>query len=200
MTSPSWDPRQYLRFERERARPWHDLIARVADLTPTTVVDLGCGPGHLTATLAQRWPQAQVLGIDSSPAMINEAAGHARPGRLEFRLGEIEDWQPTAPVDLIVANAALQWVPTHVELLRRWLTGALTPTGALAVQMPANRDGRSSAAMRQVATSAGWVDRLGDVSRGSAPGAEGSAVQEPVEYAEALAALHGVAEVDVWET
>jgi trans-aconitate 2-methyltransferase len=200
VTSPSWDPRQYLRFESERARPWHDLISRVAALTPASVVDLGCGPGHLTATLAQRWPGAHVLGVDSSAAMIAEAAAHAVPGRLEFTLGEIESWRPAAPVDLLVANAALQWVPNHVQLMRSWLTGALAPGGALAIQVPANRDGRASAAMRQVATSPRWADRLGQVARGSGPGAEGSSVREPAEYAEALAALDGVAEVDVWET
>src|SRR6185503_7090921 len=116
-SSPSWDPDQYLRFEAYRTRPWQDLVARLADLRPTTIVDLGCGPGHLTATLLDRWPTARIVGVDSSAAMIEKAARETVPGRLEFRLGDIEGWRPDAPVDLIISNAALQWVPTHLDLI-----------------------------------------------------------------------------------
>ena len=199
MTSPSWDPRQYLRFESERARPWHDLTARLAGLTPTTVVDLGCGPGHLTATLSDRWSDAHVLGVDSSPAMIETAATLTRPGHLEFQLGEIESWRPPRPVDVVISNAALQWVPTHLELLRSWLEGALAPGGVLALQVPANRDADASQVMRRVANSPRWADRLAAVSRGSGPGASNSSVREPIEYADALGAAGGV-DIDVWET
>jgi trans-aconitate 2-methyltransferase len=199
MTSPSWDPRQYLRFESERARPWHDLTARLADLAPASVVDLGCGPGRLTATLSDRWPDAHVLGVDSSPAMIETAGALVRPGRLEFELGEIETWRPSRPVDLVISNAALQWVPTHLDLLRSWLTGALVPGGALALQVPANRDADASLVMRRVANSPRWADRLAAVSRGSGPGASNSSVREPIEYADALGSAGGV-DVDVWET
>ena len=88
-SSPSWDPGQYLRFEEQRARPWHDLLGRLTDIDPKTVVDLGCGPGHLTTTLVDRWPAARVTGVDSSPSMIEEAAPRTRPGRLEFVRGSI---------------------------------------------------------------------------------------------------------------
>lgn len=199
MTSPSWDPGQYLRFEAERARPWHDLTARLAGRDPATVVDLGCGPGHLTATLADRWPGARVVGVDSSPAMIESAAVLTRPGRLEFRLGEIEAWRPDPPVDLVISNAALQWVPTHIDLLRVWLTTALAAGGMLALQVPANRDADASQIMRHVATSPRWADRLAAISRGTGPGASNSSVREPIEYADALGAAGGV-EIDVWET
>ena len=113
----AWDPAQYLMFESERARPFHDLVHRVDVDAPKRVVDLGCGPGNVTATLLDRWPAATVQGIDSSPEMIAKAAQLAGP-RLSFAVGGIEAWQPDGPVDVIVSNAALQWVPTHAQLLR----------------------------------------------------------------------------------
>ena len=96
-STTSWDPGQYLKFEAERARPFHDLVAQVAHRSPTTVVDLGCGPGHLTATLAERWPAARVTGVDSSAEMIEATRDVAVPGRLEFTLGTIEDRRRTPP-------------------------------------------------------------------------------------------------------
>src|SRR4051812_5984915 len=104
--SPSWDPALYLRFERERARPWHDLVARLDPARPPrTIVDLGCGPGHLTATLAERWPDATITGVDSAPEMIAKAAAHGRSGRLHFVEDDMAQWRPEQPVDLIISNA-----------------------------------------------------------------------------------------------
>ena len=101
-----WDPGQYLRFGDERGRPFGDLLARVNAEAPGLVVDLGCGPGNLTAMLAERWPQAQVLGVDNSPEMIAAAnAGISADGggRLSFTLADIRDWRPGHPVDVSVA-------------------------------------------------------------------------------------------------
>ena len=198
MTSPSWDPRQYLRFEAERARPWYDLLARLADLDPTNIVDLGCGPGHLTVTLADRWHFARIEGIDSSPEMIKLARSVAMPGRVQFTLGDIAEWSPAQPLDLIVSNAALQWLPDHLELLQTWVRRSLAPGGALAFQVPANRQARANEIFRAVAGSPRWADRLGAIAGGTGPSAARGSVREPREYAEALAAL-GCA-VDVWET
>src|SRR3954451_25304321 len=113
-----WDPTQYARFGSERSRPFFDLVGQVAADAPATVVDLGCGSGQLTATLAQRWPAANVLGIDSSREMIDQAAFQHAP-RLSFRLGEATDFTATG-VDVLISNAMLQWVPGHPELLNRW--------------------------------------------------------------------------------
>jgi trans-aconitate 2-methyltransferase len=130
--------------------------------------------------------------------MIDQAAAHARPGRLEFVQATIEEWAPTEPVDLIISNAALQWVPSHLDLLGRWVRGALNPGGALAFQVPARRSTDAGQIMRGVATSPRWAVRLGAVAGGTAPSATGSPVREPVTYAHILARL-GCA-VDVWET
>jgi trans-aconitate 2-methyltransferase len=72
-----WNPGTYLQFGSERARPFLDLLTRVQAEDPEYVVDLGCGPGNLTALLSVRWPAAQVLGVDSSPEMIEAARAEA---------------------------------------------------------------------------------------------------------------------------
>ncbi|MBC7640057.1 MAG: methyltransferase domain-containing protein, partial [Rhodoferax sp.] len=112
---PSWDPLQYGRYAGERARPFADLLARVDVLAPRLVVDLGCGGGTLTASLAERWPDAEVVGVDSLPAMLEQAAPLAS-ARLRFELADVSRWRPGAPVDVLVTNATLQWVPGHLDL------------------------------------------------------------------------------------
>src|SRR5689334_15367445 len=130
-----WDPAVYRRFGSERSRPFFDLTGRIDAERPRAVADLGCGPGELTRTLAGRWPQARVTGVDSSPEMIAKAA--AGGGPVAFRLGDVRMWQPGPDTDVLVTNAVLQWVPEHRELLARW-AGQL-PAGAwLAMQVPGN--------------------------------------------------------------
>ena len=122
-----WDPAIYLEFADERARPFGDLMVQVLADSPEHVVDIGCGPGQLTASLADRWPQASVVGIDSSPTMIARAQTYAH-SHLRFEVQDLRTWHPAAPVDVIVSNATLQWVPEHRRLLPR-LHDALAPDG-----------------------------------------------------------------------
>lgn len=187
----SWDPEVYLRHEDARARPFHDLLARVHAVAPRRVADLGCGPGTLTRVLADRWPTAAVVGLDSSAAMIERAAEYAEPGRCEFALGDVCDWRPVEPVDVIVSNATLQWVPDHLALLASWVE-ALAPSGWMALQVPANFDARSHALMREVAATPRWRDSLAGTLR------HGDAVVEPERYVDVLARA-GCA-VDAWQT
>jgi trans-aconitate 2-methyltransferase len=162
-----WDPSTYLSFSGERSRPFFDLAGRVAAEAPGSVVDLGCGPGQLTAELARRWPHAKVLGIDSSAEMI-EAATAAQHGcdgfggRLSFERGDVRDFLPRQPVDVIISNAVLQWVPGHLDLLPRW-AGYLAPGGWLAIQLPGNFDQPSHAVLRELAASDRWRDQLSGV-------------------------------------
>jgi trans-aconitate 2-methyltransferase len=132
---PGWDPSRYLRYADERARPFLDLLARVPAESPRSVVDLGCGPGTLTALLKRRWPEADVVGIDSSPEMV----AAADPGLgVRVLCGDLRDWAPTAPVDVLVSNAALPWVPDHLSLLGGLLCH-VAPGGWLAFQVPLNQ-------------------------------------------------------------
>jgi trans-aconitate 2-methyltransferase len=191
-----WDPAQYLRFGEERSRPFFDLVARIGTDQPGLVVDLGCGPGQLTAALAQRWPGARVHGIDSSAEMISAAeqlrhdAPAASLGGLTFGRGDIRDWRPDEPVDVIVSNAALQWVPDHESLLLPWVA-ALAAGGRLAFQVPGNFDQPSHAILRELAGSPRWRSLLADVplNRQAA---------DPAAYVDLLS--RGGCSVDAWET
>ena len=144
-----WDPTRYLQFSEERSRPFVDLLARVRATDPRTVVDLGCGPGQLTATVADRWPKAEVRGFDSSPTMIERAAEHAS-ARISFSVLDAREWRPDAPVDVLVSNATLQWIPGHRGLLAGWV-GALAPGGWLAFQVPGNFDEPSHRLLHELA-------------------------------------------------
>jgi trans-aconitate 2-methyltransferase len=185
-----WDPGQYERFADERSRPFFDLVRRIGAERPAIVADLGCGTGALTATLADRWPEAAVEGVDSSAEMIAAAAGLAVPGRLRFTLGDLRDWRPPAPADVVVSNAVLQWVPEHVSLLERWVV-CLRPGGWLAFQVPGNDESPSHSLLAALRRSPRWRDVAGE-------GRSGHRVLEPGEYLERLGAL-GCA-VDAWET
>ena len=189
-----WDPTTYLRFADERARPFADLLARVGAEDPDVVVDLGCGDGSATATLAQRWPDARVSGVDSSPAMLAAAAALAVPGRLEFSAGDVRDWRPDAPVDVLVSNAVLHWVPGHPELLTRW-AGDLAPGGWLAVQVPGNQAAPTHVLLADLVAAPRWADRL---APGEDPALARDAVLDPAGYLDVLTAA-GLA-ADAWET
>ncbi|MFI6128837.1 trans-aconitate 2-methyltransferase [Micromonospora sp. NPDC051141] len=183
-----WDPSTYLRYSDERSRPFHDLLARVGAARPRAVVDLGCGPGTLTAGLAERWPGSRITGLDSSSEMVTRAAALAAP--VTFAVGDARDWRPAPDVDVLVANAVLQWVPGHRELLTRWAV-ELPPDAWLAFQVPGNFAAPSHRALREVAGRDRWRQPLAGLLR-EAP------VGEPVDYATLLTGA-GCA-VDAWET
>ena len=191
-----WDPSSYGEFNDFRDRPFFDLTARIGATAPAQVIDLGCGPGNLSATLAQRWPSAAVEGIDSSEAMIataRAAQGEHLPdrSRLSFTLADIARWAPDETTDVVVSNAALQWVPGHRELMLGWL--AVMRAGAwLAVQVPGNFGAPSHVLMRDLAASPRWRTRLDGVLR------HAGAVGEPAEYHELF--LRAGTCVEVWET
>jgi trans-aconitate 2-methyltransferase len=182
-----WDPAQYGRYSDERSRPYFDLVAQIGADDPEVVVDLGCGPGELTAGLAARWPGALVRGIDASAEMIERAP---RDAGVEFEVGDARGFDASG-VDVVVSNAMLQWLPEHVTLLARW-AGELNPGGWLAFQVPANFSAPSHRLMRDLAASGRWHARLEGVVQ------PGGTVAEPAEYFEMLTDAGLVA--DVWRT
>jgi trans-aconitate 2-methyltransferase len=217
MPSTSWDPDLYLRHADPRGRPFFDLTARIGATAPhawepRTVVDLGCGPGGLTAALADRWPGARVLGLDSSPQMVAKArAAHDagtdshRPN-LTFAQADAAAWNPDPATDVVVTNAMLQWIPGHLDLVGRWLDG-LAPGAWFAAQVPGNFAAPSHTLLRRLAESPRWAGKLGGIVRhgilrqGAGPdgsGPDGDAVAEPAGYL-LLLLSHGF-EADVWET
>ncbi|WP_036963656.1 methyltransferase domain-containing protein [Promicromonospora kroppenstedtii] len=177
-----WNPGAYLQYTDERSRPFTELVARVPE-SPTTIVDLGCGPGHLTPVLRARWPEAHVTGVDASPAMI-ERAREADPGT-EYVLADLSTDEHRA--DLVISNAALQWVPGHRDLLT---TLADRAAQTFAFQVPGNHDAPSHRLLREVAARAPYADVVGPVER--------RATADPGEYLEILARPGW--SVDAWET
>ncbi|MEU9607655.1 trans-aconitate 2-methyltransferase [Streptomyces sp. NPDC048057] len=200
-TAPIWDPRQYLRHSGHRTRPFLDLLGRIPDL-PTTggraprIADVGCGPGNVTALLAERWPDARITGFDNSPDMLDRAEkDHAGAtsggGWLDFRPADAAHWTPEEPYDLIVSNAALQWVPNHPESFARWIDG-LTPGGTFAFQVPGNYTAPSHALLGTLCGLPQWRQRLGGRGR------DYTYVLDPADYLVRLTDL-GCA-TDTWET
>lgn len=181
----TWDPALYLDFDDHRSRPFHDLLARVDARDPRRVVDLGCGPGHLTSVLSARWPDARVTAFDSSAEMV----AAARERGVEAERVDAQDWMPPPDTDVVISNAVLHWLPEHPDLLRRWL--AALPAGAwLAMGVPASFGLPSHVLVRELLDQPRWrgrVDLHGE-----------DAVLDPAGYAELFAAAG--AAVDVWES
>jgi trans-aconitate 2-methyltransferase len=136
LSADGWNPELYARFAAERRRPFEDLLALVSPVPGGRAVDLGCGPGALTRVLHEKVGASATLGIDASDAMLAKAAANAGDG-VTFERGDIADFAPAAPFDLVFSNAALHWVPDHPALLER-LTRAVAPGGQIAFQVPDN--------------------------------------------------------------
>lgn len=189
----SWDPTAYGRFSTERSRPLADLVAQVHTDTPQVVVDLGCGHGPATLSLAQLWPTARVVGVDASEAMLESARELDRDGRVEWVQSDLRQWDPAslgqAP-DVLVSNSTLQWVPGHLHLLDAWVT-ALAEGGFLALQVPGNFDAPSHRLMRETAE---HHERAGELTAAL----DLPAVGEPATYLRYLSRLD--CDVDAWET
>lgn len=188
----TWDPQQYEHFSDLRNRPFGDLMARVGAESPKRVIDLGCGNGPLTLTLADRWPAAGIVGVDSSESMLRRATELDQEGRVQWQHGDVATWrpEPEQSPDVIVTNATLQWVPDHFELIDRWLS-ELPAGGWFAMQVPGNFDAPSHRIIRELARE---HHRAGDL----AGALRESPVESPERYAQALAAH--CEHLDVWET
>jgi trans-aconitate 2-methyltransferase len=156
-----WSARQYLKFEDERTRPPRDLLAQVPLTSPRRVVDLGCGPGNSTELLIERFPEAEVIGVDASPDMLRQARERLPSGT--FVQGDLATWLPEESTDLLFGNAVFQWVPDHPAVLARLLQ-ALPKGGVLAVQMPDNMREPALMLQEKVASSGPWAAATAQVS------------------------------------
>lgn len=184
----SWSAAQYVKFEEERTRPVRDLVARIPRLDARRAADLGCGPGNSTEILRGRYPEADIVGIDSSPDMID--AARKRLPDVAFEVADIVGWGGEG-FDVLLANAVIQWIFDHEALLPA-LLAKLQPGGSLAVQAPDNLDEPSHVLMREVAAKGPWAGKLADASKARA-------ARRGVEWYFSLMRAHGC-RVDIWRT
>lgn len=183
-----WDPDRYGSFSTPRSRPAYDLLRSCDHPAPNTVVDLGCGTGQITVGLAEKWPSARVFGLDSSAEMLDRAPrDHERTTWVQ---ADVREWQPESEVDVIFSNAALHWVDEHETLFPR-LIEYLSPSGVLAVQMPANYDQPSHRIAIEMATGTRWESRLRHLARPLPVMSAGA-------YARILAPL--VSDLNIWHS
>ena len=183
----TWNPATYLAFADERTRPAAELLARVPDEHPACVIDLGCGPGNSTALLAARWPHARLEGLDSSPAMLEQA--HRSGVTAHWIEADVAGWHAKEPYDVIFSNATFQWLGDHAALLPKLLS-FVKPGGTFAFQVPHNMDAPSHALMRETAANGPWSAKLKNVREIS--------VLAPAGYYAILEA--GASSIDIWET
>jgi trans-aconitate 2-methyltransferase len=189
-----WDPELYNRFRHYRAEPFEAILARLQLEQAERIIDLGCGTGENTVELARRTTDGLVLGIDSSPAMIDralelrETLGAALRERLRFERGDIRELAAEQEYSLVFSNAAIQWIKEHREVFARCFR-ALMPGGRLVVQMPANDHETAQATISAMAAEEPWRATLGRIRPPS------STVAPPEEYVRMLGGI-GFVEID----
>ena len=192
-TSDSWNPDAYLGFANDRTRPALELISRIAISNPTSIVDLGCGAGNVTAILRKRWKDAAISGVDNSPAMLARAKTEYPDKNINWKLENINDWvsdRRYGTFDIVFSNAALHWVGKHGDLFPQLMSRVATG-GVLAVQMPNNFSAPSHKLMAETIAEGPWADELSSVVKGT-----------PVAWPAAYKGwLHPFSKnVEVWET
>lgn len=184
-----WSAKQYLKFEDERTRPARDLLAQVPLIGARKVYDLGCGPGNSTELLVARFPEAGVIGVDSSPDMLRQA--RERLPACSFVEADLTHWRAPGGAEILYSNATFQWVPDHLNVLKRLLE-QLKSGGVLAVQMPDNTNEPSHVWMREVAKEPQWAKLIPPAAF------ERADLPSPNDYYDALKPF--CARLDIWHT
>lgn len=194
LASTVWDANLYLKFADARTRPALDLMGRLdpsnAARPGHAIYDLGCGAGNISRILAERFPGAPVVGIDSSEQMLDKARSQTVDKRVSFARGDLAQFKPDAPPSILYSNAAYQWLPGHIDMFPG-LMKLLPSGGQLAIQMPRNHEAPSHALMRAAADAGPWKDKLrnvGGIAR----------VEEPARYYDVLKPFSS--DLEVWET
>jgi trans-aconitate 2-methyltransferase len=194
LASTVWDANLYLKFADARMRPALDLMGRLDPANAArpghAIYDLGCGAGNISRILAERFPGAPVVGIDSSEQMLEKARSQTADARVSFAKGDLAHFKPAVPPSILYSNAAYQWLPGHIDMFPGLLK--LLPSGGqLAIQMPRNHEAPSHALMHEAAKAGPWRDKLagiGGIAR----------VEEPARYFDVLKPLSS--DLEVWET
>ena len=194
MVENFWKADIYSRFLEARTRPARDLLAAVPEsLNPKLIYDLGCGPGNSTILLKQRWPDAKVIGVDSSVDMLQQA--RSEYNNIDFIEADIAQFSVPEKIDLIFSNAAIQWLPNHENLIGQ-LSNNLNKNAMLAIQMPNNFHCPShQSAIKILQNNASWKKLLTKLRYGP--------LTEPLykinNYYDFFITA-GLTDIDLWET
>lgn len=193
-TPTTWDANLYLKFADHRVRPALDLMGRLDPASGArpghAIYDLGCGAGNISRILAERFPSAEIVGVDSSDEMLAKARSQTVDSRITFAKGDLAHFRPGKPPGIFYSNAAYHWLEGHIGMFPE-LVKLLPSGGQLAIQMPRNHEAPSHALMRTAAEAGPWRDKLANV-RTIGP------VLEPAQYYDALKPL--CADLEIWET
>jgi len=184
----NWNAAHYLKFGDERTRAAVDLAARIKLETPSTIADLGCGPGNSTQILRARWPNAEIVGVDNSSEML-KSANQTFPG-YDWLLADISDWKPDGRFDLLYSNAALQWIPNHNSLVRR-LFETVSPGGVLAFQIPSSTYALVRSHIHEISRDPMWDERMQEPRKALT-------MERPEFYYDSL--VKHASQLDIWET
>ena len=123
----------------DHSEPNAAFVARLAELGARgAMLDIGCGPGHVALLVAERFPDARVLGVDLSKHMLERAEEHrarsAHADRIEFRVADAKGLGlPDASFDTVFSNTILHHIPDPVPFLRE-AARVLAPGGALLIR------------------------------------------------------------------
>ncbi len=197
MDSAAWNPAQYLKFGDARLRPGFELLARVGELPPGVLYDLGCGTGDHARAIAARWSERKLVALDHSPDMLRKAQGKPTPTNLSWLEADIAGWSAPEPAALIYSNATLHWLPDHARLFPHLLT-QLVSGGVLAVQMPANFHEPSHTLIRELALEPRYRAKLGPLT-GPGGSLRDDLVAAP-EFYYGVMAPFASGGIDLWQT
>jgi trans-aconitate 2-methyltransferase len=162
-----WSPEVYNKFKDQRHAPFYDLFALLEKRVGMSVTDLGCGTGELTHFLGENLKDSEVTGLDSSAEMLKHTE-QFQASNVKFEQATIEDWASSGKVsDLVISNAALQWVPNHAQIIPRVIANVKSG-GQLAVQVPAQNHNKGNLLLNQLAEQEPYNDALNRYVRRSA--------------------------------
>ncbi len=149
----NWNPEQYLKYKSERTQPSIDLVSRIKIENPKNIIDIGCGPGNSTQILHQRWPSAEIVGLDHSEEMIKKAREDYPEQK--WLAADVSSFKSNIFYDIVFSNAVLHWIPHH-EILVPNLFKLVRNRGAMAVQVPANHESPLHKALLSVSSGEKW--------------------------------------------
>jgi trans-aconitate 2-methyltransferase len=158
-----WNPQQYLKFKNERTQPSIDLVAKIRVDSPKKIIDIGCGPGNSTQPLLSRWPKSHIVGLDSSPKMIEQAKKDFPEQK--WILGDANNIDTKEKYDIVFSNAAIQFLPDQERTIPKFFS-IVNENGAMAVQTPEFDTMPIGRSLKKVADSKKWKEHTagsGDV-------------------------------------